>query len=84
MALTMMLIKLDARLVDEASKILGVMSWKEAVHLVLGEIVAIHRFKKLMKNMLESSSSPGVIGNAVSMILSTLPHVTVSGLNAEG
>jgi Arc/MetJ family transcription regulator len=38
-------IKLDARLVDEASKILGAMSRKEAVHLVLAEIVAIRRFK---------------------------------------
>jgi Arc/MetJ family transcription regulator len=49
MAVTIMLIKLDARLVDEASKILGAMSRTEAVHLVLGEIVAIRRFKKLMK-----------------------------------
>jgi Arc/MetJ family transcription regulator len=42
-------VKLDARLVDEAVKVLGVKSRTCAVHTALREIVELHRFKKLMK-----------------------------------
>ena len=34
---------------DEAARLLGVKSRTEAVHLALREIVALQRFKKLMK-----------------------------------
>jgi Arc/MetJ family transcription regulator len=42
-------IRLDARLADEEAKILGVRSRTEAVRIALGEIVALERFKNLMK-----------------------------------
>ncbi|MGC2697291.1 MAG: type II toxin-antitoxin system VapB family antitoxin [Candidatus Angelobacter sp.] len=42
-------ISVDAKLVDEAAKILGAKSRTEAVHIALREIVALRRFKKLMK-----------------------------------
>jgi len=42
-------IKLDTQLVDEAMRVLGAKSRTEAVRLVLQEMVAIRRFKKLMK-----------------------------------
>ncbi len=42
-------IRLDTRLADEAVKVLGVKSRTEAVHLALREIVALNRFKKLMR-----------------------------------
>ena len=42
-------IRLDAQLVDEAAKILGARSRTEAVYVALQEIVAMGRFKKLMK-----------------------------------
>jgi Arc/MetJ family transcription regulator len=42
-------IRLDARLADEAKKVLGVKSRTEAVHVALREIVAMKRFKALMK-----------------------------------
>ena len=42
-------IRLDTRLADEAAKILGVKSRTEAIHVALREIVALTRFKKLMK-----------------------------------
>jgi Arc/MetJ family transcription regulator len=41
--------EVDIQLVDEAAKLLGIKSRGEAVHAVLREIVALHRFKKLMK-----------------------------------
>lgn len=49
MAVTMTSIRLDTHLADEAAKILGVKSRTEAVHVALREIVALKRFKKLMR-----------------------------------
>jgi Arc/MetJ family transcription regulator len=49
MAVTMTSIRLDMRLADEARKALGVKSRTEAVHVALREIVALKRFKALMK-----------------------------------
>jgi Arc/MetJ family transcription regulator len=49
MAVTMTSIRLDTQLADEAAKVLGVKSRTEAVHTALREIVALRRFKKLMK-----------------------------------
>jgi Arc/MetJ family transcription regulator len=49
MAVTMTSIRLDTQLADEAVKVLGVKSRTEAVHIALREIVALKRFKKLMK-----------------------------------
>ena len=49
MAATMTSIRLDTRLADEAKKLLGVKSRTEAVHVALREIVALKRFKALMK-----------------------------------
>jgi Arc/MetJ family transcription regulator len=40
---------LDTHLADEAAKVLGVKSRTEAVHSALREIVALKRFKKLMR-----------------------------------
>jgi Arc/MetJ family transcription regulator len=42
-------IRLDTQLADEAARILGVKSRTEAVHVALREIVALKRFKALMK-----------------------------------
>jgi len=42
-------IRLDTDLADEAAKILGVKSRTEAVHVALREIVALKRFKDLMR-----------------------------------
>ena len=49
MATTMTSIRLDTQLADEAVKVLGVKSRTEAVHVALREIVALKRFKDLMK-----------------------------------
>jgi Arc/MetJ family transcription regulator len=49
MAATMTSIRLDTRLADEAAKLLGVKSRTEAIHVALREIVALKRFKDLMK-----------------------------------
>jgi Arc/MetJ family transcription regulator len=49
MAATMTSIRLDTRLADEAKKLLGVKSRTEAVHVALRELVALKRFKALMK-----------------------------------
>ena len=49
MSVTMTSIRLDTQLADEAVKILGVKSRTDAVHIALREIVALRRFKKLMK-----------------------------------
>ena len=49
MARTMTSVQIDIRLVDEAARILGAKSRKEAVHIALREIVALRRFKNLMK-----------------------------------
>ena len=49
MAGTLTSIRLDIPLADEAVKVLGVKSRTEAVHLALREIVALKRFKDLMR-----------------------------------
>jgi Arc/MetJ family transcription regulator len=49
MAVIMTSIRLDTRLADEAAKLLGAKSRTEAVHVALREIVALKRFKNLMK-----------------------------------
>jgi len=49
MAVTMTSMRLDTDLADEAVKLLGVKSRTEAVHLALREVVALKRFKELMR-----------------------------------
>jgi len=49
MAVTLTSIRLDLDLADEAAKALGVKSRTEAVHVALREVVALRRFKDLMK-----------------------------------
>jgi Arc/MetJ family transcription regulator len=49
MTVTMTSIRLDTDLADEAKKVLRVKSRTEAVHVALREIVALKRFKALMK-----------------------------------
>lgn len=49
MAVTLTSIRLDTRLADEAAKLLGVKTRTEAVHVALREVVALKRFKTLMK-----------------------------------
>jgi Arc/MetJ family transcription regulator len=49
MAVTLTSIRLDTNLADEAAKVLGVKSRTEAVHVALREIVALKRFKDLMR-----------------------------------
>lgn len=48
-AVTMTSIRLDTDLADEAVKVLGAKSRTEAVHVALREIVALKRFKDLMR-----------------------------------
>jgi Arc/MetJ family transcription regulator len=49
MATTITSIRLDTQLADEAVKVLGVKSRTEAIHVALKEMVALKRFKDLMK-----------------------------------
>jgi Arc/MetJ family transcription regulator len=49
MAVTLTSIRLDTQLADEAVKVLGVKSRTEAVHVALREIIALKRFKNLMR-----------------------------------
>jgi Arc/MetJ family transcription regulator len=49
MAATLTSMRLDTRLADEAAKVLGVKSRTEAVHAALREIVAMKKFKELMR-----------------------------------
>jgi Arc/MetJ family transcription regulator len=42
-------IRLDIDLADEAAKVLGAKSRTEAIHAALREIVALKRFKALMR-----------------------------------
>lgn len=49
MAVSMTSIRLDTELADEAARVLGSKSRTEAVHTALREVVALRRFKKLMK-----------------------------------
>jgi len=46
---TMTSMRLDTRLADEAVKVLGVKSRTEAIHVSLKEVVALKRFKNLMR-----------------------------------
>ena len=59
MAGTMTSIRLDTHLADQAKKILKVKSRTEAVHVALREIVALKRFKDLMKKNAGKLSFPG-------------------------
>jgi len=61
MAITMTSIRLDTHLADEAAKVLGVKSRTEAVHIALREIVALKRFKNLMKKNAGKLSFDGYI-----------------------
>lgn len=61
MAVKMTSIRLDAQLADEAAKILGVKSRTEAVHVALSEIVALKRFKSLMKKNVGKLSFDGYV-----------------------
>ena len=49
MARTRTVVRINSRLVDEAARVLGAKSRTDAVHIALREIVALQRFKKLMK-----------------------------------
>jgi len=49
MAVTMTSIRLDTALADEAAKVLGVKSRTAAIHAALREIVALKKFKELMR-----------------------------------
>jgi len=49
MAGTMTSIRLNLKLADEAVRVLGAKSRTQAVHMALEEIVALKRFKRLMK-----------------------------------
>lgn len=49
MPATLTSIRLDTQLADEAAKVLGAKSRTEAVHVALKEVVALKRFKALMK-----------------------------------
>ena len=49
MTATITSIRLDKKLADEAAKALGVKTRTEAVHEALREIVAVNRFKELMR-----------------------------------
>lgn len=61
MAATMTSIRLDTRLADEAVKILGAKSRTDAIHIALREIVALKRFKKLMKKYEGKASFEGYV-----------------------
>jgi Arc/MetJ family transcription regulator len=54
-------IRLDTQLADEAVKILEVKSRTEAVHVALREIVALRRFKDLMKKNAGKLSFDGYV-----------------------
>ena len=49
MSVTMTSIRLDTELADEAIKVLGVKTRTEAVHTALREIVALRKFKDLLR-----------------------------------
>ena len=61
MAVTMTSIRLDTKLADQAVKVLGAKSRTDAVHIALREIVALKRFKKLMKKYEGKFSFEGYI-----------------------
>ena len=49
MAMKLTSIRLDTHLADDARRVLGAKSRTEAVHVALREVVALKRFKNLMK-----------------------------------
>jgi hypothetical protein len=49
MSVTTTTIRVKTRLADEAVKVLGAKSRTDAVHIALREIIAMNRFKALMK-----------------------------------
>jgi Arc/MetJ family transcription regulator len=49
MPVTLTSIRLDTQLADEAKKVLGAKSRTDAIHTALREIVALRRFKTLMR-----------------------------------
>ena len=59
MAVTLTSIRLDTKLADEAVRALGVKSRTEAVHVALKEIVALKRFKALIKKYEGKASFAG-------------------------
>ena len=59
MAVTLTSIRLDTHLADEAAKVLGVKSRTAAVHAALREIVALKRFKTLMRKHVGKLSFAG-------------------------
>jgi Arc/MetJ family transcription regulator len=61
MAVTLTSIRLDTHLADEAAEILGVKSRTEAIHVALREIVALKRFKDLMKKQAGKLSFEGYV-----------------------
>ncbi len=61
MAVKLTSIRLDTQLADEAVKILEVKSRTEAVHVALREIVALRRFKDLMKKNVGKLSFDGYV-----------------------
>jgi Arc/MetJ family transcription regulator len=61
MAVTMTSIRLDTQLADEAAQVLGVKSRTEAIHVALREIVALKRFKDLMKKQAGKLSFDGFV-----------------------
>ena len=61
MAVTMTSIRLDTQLADEAAQVLGVKSRTEAIHVALREVVALKRFKELMKKQAGKLSFDGYV-----------------------
>ena len=61
MAITMTSIRLDTDLADEAVKVLKAKSRTDAVHIALREVVALKRFKKLMKKYEGKASFEGYV-----------------------
>jgi Arc/MetJ family transcription regulator len=61
MAVTMTSIRLDTELADEAAQVLGVKSRTEAIHVALREVVALKRFKNLMKKQAGKLSFDGYV-----------------------
>jgi Arc/MetJ family transcription regulator len=59
MALSITSMRLNTHLADEAAKVLGVKSRTEAVHVALREIVALKRFKDLMRKQAGKLSFAG-------------------------
>ena len=60
MAVTMTSTRLDTDLADEAVRVLKAKSRTDAVHIALREIVALTRFKALMKKNRGKLKFPGL------------------------